>query len=62
MANFADFVRPRDACGVIEVIKGYVVDSGRLISRGAAARAHVENHLSWRKIAGEYVALLRSLN
>lgn len=60
--TFADFVPPRDASSIIEVIQGYLAQKGKLIERGAAARAHVETHLSWRKIAREYVALLQGLN
>jgi glycosyltransferase involved in cell wall biosynthesis len=59
--SFADFVRPRDASAVIEILQHYVMQRNKLVERGAAARAHVEKHLSWRKIAGEYAATLRSL-
>jgi glycosyltransferase involved in cell wall biosynthesis len=59
--SFADFVRPRDASAVIEILQRYIMQRKNLVERGAAARAHVENHLSWRKIAGEYAGTLRSL-
>jgi glycosyltransferase involved in cell wall biosynthesis len=58
--EFADFVRPRDALGIVEIIQSYVGQGETLVRRGAAARAHVDKDLSWRKIAGEYIKLLRS--
>jgi glycosyltransferase involved in cell wall biosynthesis len=60
--NFADFVRPHDGSSIIDIIRGHLADRGKLVDRGAAARAHVESNLSWRKIAGEYIALLQSLS
>jgi glycosyltransferase involved in cell wall biosynthesis len=59
--SFADFVRPRDASAVIEILQHYIMQRDKLVERGAAARAHVDKHLSWRRIAGEYAATLRSL-
>jgi glycosyltransferase involved in cell wall biosynthesis len=60
--TFADFVRSRDALGIIDIIKGYLSQRDELNDRGAAARAHVENYLSWPKITSEYIRLFRSLS
>jgi hypothetical protein len=60
--GFADFVRPHDALGIIDVLRGYLDQRDGLTKRGTAARAHAENHLSWKKVAGQYIDLLRSVN
>jgi glycosyltransferase involved in cell wall biosynthesis len=59
--NFTDFVRPRNASSIVEIIQGYLARKDKLVRRGSAARAHVENRLSWRKIAANYITLFRSL-
>jgi glycosyltransferase involved in cell wall biosynthesis len=60
--NFADFVLPGDSSGIIKILQGYLNQSDKLAARGRAARAYAEDHLSWRKIAGEYIAALQSLD
>ena len=59
--TFANFVAPCDAAGIVEVLLGYLKNPDKLTDRGAAARTHVEHHLSWRKIASDYVAMLNKL-
>jgi glycosyltransferase involved in cell wall biosynthesis len=61
MENFTDFVPPRNGSSIVKIIQGYLAQKDELVGRGAAARAHVENRLSWRKIAANYTTLLRSL-
>jgi len=60
--NFADFVLPGDASGIIKILQGYLNQRDKLAARGRAARAYAEDHHSWRKIASEYIAALQSLD
>lgn len=58
---FADFVPRRDPAAMIECLKDCLAHKEKLAARGAAARAHVEKHLSWKKVAQQYVELFQSL-
>jgi glycosyltransferase involved in cell wall biosynthesis len=60
--NFADFVLPGDASGIIKILQGYLNRRDKLAARGRAARAYAEDHHSWRKIAGEYITALQTLD
>jgi glycosyltransferase involved in cell wall biosynthesis len=60
--NFADFVLPGDASGIIKILQGYLNQRDKLAVRGRAARAYAEDRLSWRKIAGEYITALQTLD
>jgi glycosyltransferase involved in cell wall biosynthesis len=60
--NFADFVLPGDSSGIIKILQGYLDQRDKLAARGRAARAYAEDHLSWRKIASEYITALQTLD
>ena len=60
--NFADFVLPGDSSGIIKILQGYLNQRDKLAARGRAARAYAEDHLSWRKIASEYITALQTLD
>ena len=60
--DFADFVPPDDAAGIVKILQSYIDQRTKLAARGRSARAHAENVLSWRRIAGEYIRALESLS
>jgi glycosyltransferase involved in cell wall biosynthesis len=60
--QFADFVRPGDAVEIINLLKERGADKNRLARRGALARAHVEKHLSWDRVASGFAGILNNLD
>jgi len=60
--NFAHLVAPGDAAEIVQLLKHYVENKAHLAIRGAAARAHVEQNLSWKQVAEGFVGILTGLD
>ncbi len=59
--RLADFVKPGDASGIVELLKLHLRDQERQLARGDAACAHVRQNFTWKQFAQKLISVLREL-
>jgi glycosyltransferase involved in cell wall biosynthesis len=59
--TFADLVPVGDAATIVAILQRHLRQRDALPERAAAARRHIEHHLTWRQSARQFVSILASL-